>query len=134
MARLNKPEYHLSQEDEAKMRGTLHHHRSLGTSYLQTTTPKHGKTTMFFFHATLLCPYKENSVHGENFAEPPPELVEGEEVCEVKKILNHRKRGQGYQYFVKWQKYPISDASWEPEHVFSDDGDMLTQYKLRHSL
>ena len=86
------------------------------------------------FHATLLCPYKENSVHGENFAEPPPELVEEEEVYEVETILNHRKRGQGYQYFVKWRGYPISDATWEPEHVFSDDGDMLTQYKLRHSL
>ena len=82
----------------------------------------------------LLRPYKENSVHGENFAEPPPELVEGEEVYEVKTILNHRKRGQGYQYFVKWQGYPISDASWEPKHVFSDDGDMLTQYILRYSL
>ena len=67
---------------------------------------------------------------GGNFAEPPPELVEGEEVYEVKTILNHRKRGWGYQYFVKWRGYLISDASWEPEHVFSDDGDMLTQYKL----
>ena len=82
----------------------------------------------------LLHLYKENSVHGENFAEPPPELVEGEEVYEVETILNHRKQGWGYQYFVKWQGYPISDASWEPEHVFSDDGNMLTQYKLRHSL
>ena len=86
------------------------------------------------FHATLLHPYKENSVHGENFAEPPPELVEGEEVYEVETILNHRKRGRGYQYFVKWQGYPIYDASWELEHVFSDDGNMLTQYKLQHSL
>ena len=87
------------------------------------------------FHTTLLHPYKENSVHGGNFAEPPPELVEGEEVYEVETILNHRKQGQGYQYFVKWRGYPISDASWEPEHVFSDDdGNMLTQYKLQQSL
>ena len=86
-------------------------------------------------HATLPCPYKENSVHVWNFAEPPPELVEGEEVYEVETILNHRKQGQGCQYFVKWQGYPISDASWEPEHVFSDDdGNMLTQYKLQQSL
>ena len=81
------------------------------------------------FHATLLHPYKE-SVHGGNFAKPPPELVEGEEVYEVETILNHRKQGWGYQYFVKWPGYPISNASWEPEHVFSDDGDMLAQYKL----
>ena len=74
MARLKKPENNLSQEDEAKTRGTLRHHRSLGTGYLQTTTPEN----------------MANS-HGENFAEPPPELVEGEEVYEVETILNHRK-------------------------------------------
>ena len=77
---------------------------------------------------------KENEVYGENFMEPPPELVEGEEVYEVETILNHRKRGRGYQYFIKWRGYPISDASWEPEHAFSDDGNTLKQYKLRHHL
>ena len=86
------------------------------------------------FHAALLKPYKENEVYGQNFTEPPPELVEGEEVYEVETILNHRKRGRGYQYYVKWRGYPISDASWEPEHAFSDDGDTLAQYKQRHNL
>ena len=28
------------------------------------------------FHATLLKPYKENETYGQNFPEPPPELVE----------------------------------------------------------
>ena len=36
----------------------------------------------------------------------PPEL-EGEEVYEVETILNHQKWGQGYQYFIKWQGYPL---------------------------
>ena len=63
------------------------------------------------FHAALLRPYKENEVYGENHTEPPPELVEGEEVYEVETILSHRRRGQGYQYFIKWQGYPISNAS-----------------------
>ena len=44
------------------------------------------------FHATLLCPYKENSVHGENFAEPPPELVEGEEM-KLKQFLTTGNEG-----------------------------------------
>src|ERR1700734_95526 len=86
------------------------------------------------FHAALLRPYKENEVYGENFVEPPPELEEGEEVYEVETILNHRKRGRGYQYFIKWRGYPITDASWEPEHAFSDNGDTLTRYKQRHHL
>ena len=73
-------------------------------------------------------------VYGQNFNEPPPELLEGEEVYEVETILNHRKRGQGYQYYIKWQGYPISDASWELENSFSDDSDTLMQYKLQHDL
>ena len=82
------------------------------------------------FHATLLRPYKENDTYGSNFTEPPPELLEGEEVYEIETILNHRKRGQGYQYLIKWTGYPISDASWEPESSFSNDGNTLKQYKL----
>ena len=35
------------------------------------------------FHAALLRPYKENEVYGENYTEPPPELVEGVEVYEM---------------------------------------------------
>ena len=86
------------------------------------------------FHATLLRSYKENTVYGQNFNKPPPELAEGEEVYEIETILNHRKRGRGYQYYVKWRGYPISDASWEPEYLFSDDGETLQQYKRRHHL
>jgi len=77
------------------------------------------------FHATLLRPYKENNIYGSNFPEPPMELKNEEEVYEVDSIINHRKRGRGYQYYVKWKGYPISEASWEPEQAFSDDGNML---------
>ena len=86
------------------------------------------------FHATLLKPYRETETYGQNFTKPPPELLEGEEVYEIENILNHRRRARGYQYYIKCAGYPISDASWEPEHVFSDDGDILKQYKLRHNL
>jgi transposase InsO family protein len=86
------------------------------------------------FHATLLRPYVENEVHGNNYPRPPPELLEGEEVYEVESILRHRRRGRGYQYYVKWKGYPITEATWESETAFSDDGDMLSQYKQRHQL
>ena len=81
------------------------------------------------FHATLLRQYKETEIYGANFPRPTPELIKGEEVYKVEYILRHRKRGQGYQYYVKWKGYPISEALWEPEEVFSDDGNLLTQYK-----
>ena len=86
------------------------------------------------FHAVLLRQYRETEVYGANYPAPPPELIGGEEVYEVENILRHRKRGRGHQYYVKWRGYPISEASWEPEEVFSDDGDLLTRYKERHQL
>ena len=83
------------------------------------------------FHAILLRQYRETEVYGANYLRPPPDLIEGEEIYEVDNILRHRKRGRGYQYYVKWKGYPISEATWEPEEVFSDDGDLLSQYKKK---
>ena len=69
-----------------------------------------------------------------NYPRPPAELLEGEEVYEVETILKHRKRGTGYQYYIKWKGYLVTEATWENESAFSDDGDMVEQYKLRHQL
>ena len=43
------------------------------------------------FHAILLRPYIENETHGANFPQPPPELLEGEEVYKVESIIRHRQ-------------------------------------------
>ena len=42
------------------------------------------------FHATLLRQYKETDVYGANFPRPP-DIIKGEEVYEVERILKHRK-------------------------------------------
>ena len=65
---------------------------------------------------------------------PPPEIINGEEVYQIETILKHRKRGRGYQYLIKWEGYPISEASWELESLFSEDGDLLNLYKKRHQI
>jgi hypothetical protein len=80
------------------------------------------------FHAVLLKPYVETEVHGENFSRPIPDILDGEEVYNVEKILKHRRRGQSYQYLIKWEGYPISESSWEPEEAFSNDGNLLAIY------
>ena len=86
------------------------------------------------FHAVLLRPYLENEVYGNNYPRPPPDLLEGEEVYKIETILKHRRRGRGYQYYIKWKGYPISEATWEKEDAFSDNGDILENYKNRHQL
>src|SRR5277367_6182166 len=80
------------------------------------------------FHATLLRPYVENVIYGNNYPRPLLELLEGEEVYHVETIMKHRRRGRGYEYYIKWEGYPISKATWEKESAFSDDGKMLKLY------
>jgi hypothetical protein len=43
------------------------------------------------FHGKLLTPYHETNVHGKNFPEPPPDLINGEEEYEVESIRDHKK-------------------------------------------
>jgi Chromo (CHRromatin Organisation MOdifier) domain len=84
------------------------------------------------FHAAL--PYIENEVYGNNYPRPLPELLEGKEVYEVEMILKHRRRGRGYQYYVKWKGYPITEATWEHASAFPSDGNMLKEYQDQHQL
>ena len=86
------------------------------------------------FHAALLRPYMETEAHGNNYPRPLPDLLEGEEVYTIERIIKHQRRGRGYQYYVLWEGYPITEASWELESAFSTDGDMLANYKLIHQL
>jgi hypothetical protein len=86
------------------------------------------------FHVILLKPYIETEVHGETFSRPILDILDGEEVYNVETILKHQRRGRSYQYLIKWEGYPISEASWEPEAAFSVDGDLLSLYKKQHQL
>jgi Chromo (CHRromatin Organisation MOdifier) domain len=67
------------------------------------------------FHASLLMPYKEMEEHGENYAQPPPELVEGEEEYEVEQVLNSRCTGHAkkLQYLLQWKGYSRAHDSWQ---------------------
>jgi RNase H-like domain found in reverse transcriptase/Integrase zinc binding domain len=45
------------------------------------------------FHASQLSSYRENDVHGPNFPEPPPDVLEEEEEYEIEAILAHKGTG-----------------------------------------
>jgi Chromo (CHRromatin Organisation MOdifier) domain len=67
------------------------------------------------FHASLLTPYKETEAHGSNYAQPPPELVEGKEEYEVEQVLNSRRTGRAkkLQYLLQWKGYSRAHDSWQ---------------------
>ena len=95
-----------------KQEGPFEIEEVLGPVTYQLKLPESWKIHKVF-HATLLQPYRENEVYGENYSQPLPDIEDGEEVYEVEQILKHRRRGQGYKYLVKWAGYLITKALWE---------------------
>ena len=86
------------------------------------------------FHASLLSPFKHTKTHGENFVQPPPDLIEGQPEYEVKAIISHWRSGKGRAYLVKWKDYSTSENTWEPERNLYNAKEILKQYKRRHQL
>ena len=69
------------------------------------------------FHRNLLTRYNETREYGENYPEPPPEIIEGGEEYEVEGILDSRRKGRGrnLEYLVKWKGWSEAHNSWEPK-------------------
>jgi hypothetical protein len=66
------------------------------------------------FHTDLLTPYRDTPTHSANYQCPPPDLVEGMEEYEVKRILDSCRHGRRrkLQYLIAWKGYPDSDNQW----------------------
>ena len=86
------------------------------------------------FHATLLKPYRENEIYGENFIEPPPELVEGEEVYEVETIYNHREMGMRISILHPMAGLSYFHCLMGTRTCIFNDGKILAEYKIHHCL
>ena len=82
------------------------------------------------FHASLLTLYVETKIHGPNYSQPPPELIDNEEEWEVERITRH-KGTKNITYQVKWKGY--EDMTWEPEKNLSHSMEVLADYWKRTS-
>jgi Chromo (CHRromatin Organisation MOdifier) domain len=67
------------------------------------------------FHTSLLTSYKETEEHGENFTQPPLELIKGQEEYEVEQVLNLRcvRCMKKLQYLLWWKGYSCTHDSWQ---------------------
>ena len=80
------------------------------------------------FHTSLLTPYQENETYGENYLNPPPDVIEGQEEWEIERIFNHSGT-TNRRYQVKWKGY--ADMTWEPEENLEHSQDSIKDYWKR---
>ena len=117
----------------AKREGPFKITKVLSSLSYQLEIPKSWKIHPVF-HASLLTPYKENDIHGPNYPQPPPDLINGEEEYEVKQILKHQGRPKRHQYLIRWKGYTADEDSWQNEADLGNASELLQEYKRRAKL
>ena len=86
------------------------------------------------FHTSLLTPYKENNVHGPNYPQLPPDLINGEEEYEVGRISKHWGHPKHHQYLIRWKGYAADEDLWQNEADLRNASELLLEYKKRAKL
>ena len=82
------------------------------------------------FHASLLTPFRQTEEHGPSFAEPPPDIIEGEEEYEVEEVLDLHRHHRKLQFLVKWKGY--TDATWQPEADLENAQELVNEFYTKH--
>lgn len=49
---------------------------------------------------------------------------------EVEKILKRRGNSNGFEYLVKWENFPVSEATWEPEEHLDNVKWLIESFNL----
>ena len=106
----------------------------VGSLSYQLQLPNYMNRIHPVFHVSQLEPAIENTIPNRVQSPPPPIEVEGEEEYEVEAILKHRRRGNGYQYLVRWKNFLSESDSWEPAHAFTHAQEILNEYKQKKGI
>ena len=86
------------------------------------------------FHISMLKTYHEDASKFER--QTPPPLIENilqQDKYEVEDILDKRTIRKKTQYLVKWKRYLLHDATWEPKEHLENAQDTVNRFEsMRH--
>lgn len=85
------------------------------------------------FHISLLKPYYHRQGEPEDNTQEPEVLPEGDdEIWQVEKIVDSRKRRGRKEYLLRWQGYTEEWDSWAGEEDFDEMDELLAEWELRN--
>src|SRR5947209_7593783 len=61
-----------------------------------------------------------------------PKLLDWSKEFEVRRILNHRRVGRGFQFLVEWEGWKEEDATWEPSASLRNAPQVVIEYLHAH--
>ena len=73
-----------------------------------------------------------NTIHGPDFPLPPPDLINGEEEYEIKKILCHCGTLTTHSFLIQWKGYLAKEDPRVPKQNLKHAKFTLTAYKRLH--
>ena len=122
--------FQVSDKLSSKRFGPFAVTRLIGKNAVELDLPEHIKMHKVV-NVSHTVPYYEQPNDISQPVRPKPEPVptpEGEEYV-VEKILNHRKKGRGFQFLTQMKGSPEHDSEWQPTKDFIDnDGTMNDQF------